>query len=222
MDITEMVVRLSRTGAGTAVMWFMVLLSVFSVAVMIERLLFFQRNQGNVRELGGKLNKLFIQGHYSEAKKLLGQTKGFEASVLSAAIDGAPLGPHAVRELADGAAKIEKLRYERGLAFLGTLGNNAPFIGLFGTVLEIIAALFELGTQSSANASAGAVMATLSAALAATAVGLLVAMPAVAVFNYFNRRMTTLQSSADALVHILLAHLRPEEPSQPAPERAAA
>lgn len=220
MDITEMVVRLSRTGAGTAVMWFMVLLSVSSVAVMIERLLYFAKHKGDID--AKKLNDLFVAGRYSDAKKMLANNPGFEAAVLSAAIEGAPLGPHAVRELSEASAKVTKLRYERGLAFLGTLGNNAPFIGLFGTVLEIIAALFELGTQSSANASAGSVMATLSAALAATAVGLLVAMPAVAVFNYFNRRMATLQSNADAFVHILLAHLRPEEPSKPAPERAAA
>ena len=224
MDITEMVVRLSRTGAGTAVMWFMVALSVMSVAVMIERLIFFQSHQGNIREIAERLNKLFMQGSYDDAKHLLKSTKGFEAEVLSAAIDGASMGPHAVRELAEGASKIERLRYERGMAFLDTIGNNAPFIGLFGTVLEIIAALYELGTQSSANASAGAVMATLSAALAATAVGLLVAMPAVAVFNYFNRRLVALQSSADALVHVLLAHLKPEAkhtPTEPETARAA-
>lgn len=215
MDITEMVVRLSRTGAGTAVMWFMVLLSVISVAVMIERLIFFQSNQGNVRDLAEKLNKLFMEGAYEKAKELLKSSRGYECEVLQAAVNGADIGPHAVRELAESASKVQRLRYERGLAFLGTVGNNAPFVGLFGTVLEIIAALYELGTQSSANASAGAVMATLSAALAATAVGLIVAMPAVAVFNYFNRRLKALQTGADALVHVLLAHLGPDHHSAP-------
>ncbi len=209
IDITEMVVKLSRTGAGTAVMWFMVGLSVISVAFMIERFIFFQSNQGNVRDLAKRLNDLFLQQKYGEAKELLAGVKGFEARVLSAALEGAPIGAHAVRELAESATLIEKLRYERFLAFLGTVGNNAPFLGLFGTVLEIISALFELGSQSGANASAGAVMATLSAALAATAVGLLVAMPAVAVFNYFNRRLKALEASAEALVHVLLAHLKP-------------
>ena len=70
-----------------------------------------------------------------------------------------------------------------------------------------------------ANASAGAVMATLSAALAATAVGLIVAMPAVAVFNYFNRRIKTLQTGADALVHVLLAHLGPESQGGGGPDK---
>jgi biopolymer transport protein ExbB len=218
MDLTELVVRLSRTGAGSYVMWFMVVLSVISVAIMFERVFFFQSNAGNVRGMALELNKLFLEHSYDKARTLIGSQKGFEARVLLAALDGAPLGAHAVRELAESASKVERLRYERGLAVLGTLGNNAPFIGLFGTVLEIIAALYELGTQSGANASAGAVMATLSAALAATAVGLIVALPAVASFNYFQRRLKSLQVGADALVHVLLAHLPPDH----APEKKAA
>jgi len=210
INITEMVVRLSLTGAGSVVMWFMVLLSVISVSVMVERFIFFSVNRGNVRAMAVELNKLFLEGAYDKARKLLESAKGFEAQVLLSALEGAPLGKPAVKELAESASKVEKLRYERGLAFLGTIGNNAPFVGLFGTVLEIVAALHELGTQSSANASAGAVMSTLSAALAATAVGLIVALPAVAVFNYFTRKVKTLQTGADALVHVLLAHLKPE------------
>ena len=128
--------------------------------------------------------------------------------MLLAALDGAHLGKNAVQELASSAQKMEKLRFERGLAFLGTVGNNAPFIGLFGTVLEIVSALYELGSQSGGNVGAGAVMATLSAALAATAVGLVVAIPAVAVYNYFTRRLKTLQTGAEALVHVLLAHMK--------------
>ncbi|MBI1948699.1 MAG: MotA/TolQ/ExbB proton channel family protein [Deltaproteobacteria bacterium] len=209
--ITELIVRLSRTGAGEAVMWFTVLLSVISVAVMIERLIFFTTHKDDVRSLAAELNKLLLGNDYVAAQKLLETCKGFETRVLRAALEVAPLGKHAVQELAASATKMERLRFERGLAFLGTVGNNAPFVGLFGTVLEIISALYELGTQSGGNVGAGAVMATLSQALAATAIGLLVALPAVAVFNYFNRRIKTLQTGAEALVHVLLAHMGPTE-----------
>jgi biopolymer transport protein ExbB len=207
--ITELVVRFSRTGAGDIVMWFMVALSVVSVALIIERTLFFMMNRGNVRQMAAELNKLFLAGDYEKARLLVKSAKGFEAAPLAAALEVAHLGKHAVEEASMSAAKVEKLRYERFLAFLGTVGNNAPFIGLFGTVLEIIAALFELGTQSGGNVGAGAVMAKLSAALAATAIGLLVALPAVAAFNTFNRRIKTLQTGAEALVHVLIAHLKP-------------
>ena len=214
LDITQMVVKLARTGAGSYVMWFMVLLSVVSVAVMIERFIFFAQHKDDVHTLAVDLNKLFMAGEYDKAQELLKGYKGFEAKVLLSSLEVAHLGKHAVTELSHSAAKVERLRYERGLAFLGTIGNNAPFLGLFGTVLEIVAALYELGTQSGANASAGAVMSTLSAALAATAVGLIVALPAVAVFNYFSRRLKTLQVGSEALVHVLLAHLK--EPGEEA------
>ena len=209
--ITELIVRLARTGAGEAVMWFTVLLSIISVALMIERLIFFATHKDDVRALAGDLNKLLLAGDYTAAQKLLETCKGFETRVLRAALEVAPLGKYAVQELAASATKMERLRFERGLAVLGTVGNNAPFVGLFGTVLEIISALYELGTQSGGNVGAGAVMATLSQALAATAIGLLVALPAVAVFNYFNRRIKTLQTGAEALVHVLLAHMDPIE-----------
>ena len=77
----------------------------------------------------------------------------------------------------------ERLRYERGLAFLGTLGNNAPFVGLFGTVLGIIRAFHDLAGNSLQGSQA--VMAGIAEALVATAVGLLVALPAVATYNAF-------------------------------------
>jgi biopolymer transport protein ExbB/TolQ len=189
-------------------MWFMVVLSVASVAAMIERAIFFATHKDNVRALANELNKLLLEGSYDKAKTLLAAAKGFEARVLSAALEVAPLGKEAVQEIAMSASKMERLRYERGLAFLGTIGNNAPFIGLFGTVLEIISALYELGTQSGGNVGAGAVMATLSQALAATAIGLLVALPAVASFNYFQRRIKAMATGSDALVHVLLAHMK--------------
>lgn len=210
--ITDLVVRLSRTGAGAWVMWFMVLLSILSVAIMIERVIFFATHKDNVRGIAAELNKLLLAGDYAAAKKLLENAKGFETRVLLAALDGAHLGKNAVQELALSAQKMERLRFERGLAVLGTVGNNAPFVGLFGTVLEIVSALFELGNQSGGNVGAGQVMATLSAALAATAVGLVVAIPAVAAFNYFNRRLKTMQVGAEALVHVLLAHMK-DQPS---------
>ncbi|MDO9018123.1 MAG: MotA/TolQ/ExbB proton channel family protein, partial [Myxococcales bacterium] len=113
---------------------------------------------------------------------------------------------------------------ERYLAFLGTVGNNAPFVGLFGTVIGIIQAFDKLRAGESAARDAarraaqaggaaapaldtGAVMGTLAEALVATAIGLLVAIPAVAAFNYFQRRVKSLVASSDTLSHVVTASL---------------
>jgi biopolymer transport protein ExbB len=111
-----------------------------------------------------------------------------------------------------GAKAREKLRLERNLAFLGTLGANAPFIGLFGTVLGIIKAFHDLaGSQSGGPAI---VMAGISEALVATAVGLLVAIPAVVAFNYFNRRVRAKMSEVDWIAQLALIELRGDDAAQ--------
>ncbi len=90
-------------------------------------------------------------------------------------------------KLARGTVIELRIQFERGLAVLGTLGANAPFVGLFGTVLGIIRAFAALGEGG--GEQSGAVMAGISVALIATAAGLFVAIPAVVAFNFFSRKL---------------------------------
>jgi biopolymer transport protein ExbB len=100
-----------------------------------------------------------------------------------------------------GAVKTEKIHFEKGLSILATLGANAPFIGLFGTVLGIIRAFAYLGTQSGSSA----VMSGVSQALYATAMGLLVAIPAVVANNYFAHGLRQVLQRCEALRDELIA-----------------
>ena len=120
-----------------------------------------------------------------------------------------------------GAAALQRMKLERRLIFLGTLGNNAPFIGLFGTVIGIVMAFEALGsggsvaaTTETAAAAATApleVMTAIAEALVATAVGIGIAIPAVATYNYFQRQAKTIIANTEALSRVLLAHLVAEE-----------
>jgi biopolymer transport protein ExbB len=105
------------------------------------------------------------------------------------------------------------MRLERRLSFLGTLGNNAPFVGLLGTVIGIVQAFDKL---QSATASGGGseVMGAIAEALVATAIGLAVAIPAVAAFNAFQRQIKSTLGNCEALTHILLTHLAARSPAQ--------
>ena len=103
----------------------------------------------------------------------------------------------------------ERPRYERFLSILGTLGSNTPFIGLFGTVLGIIKAFKDLGMTASKGAEVQAtVMAGISEALVATAVGLAVAIPAVVGYNLLTRQIKTIAARSTALGHALVGHLK--------------
>lgn len=99
--------------------------------------------------------------------------------------------------------KEEKIKIEKGLAVLGTLGANAPFIGLFGTVLGIIRSFAYLGSQSGSSA----VMSGVSQALYATAMGLFVAIPAVISYNIFQKKIKDLTSKLESLRDLYISKL---------------
>ena len=116
---------------------------------------------------------------------------------------------------------LERKLLESRLAFLGTLGNNAPFIGLFGTVIGVVLAFEALGTSGSApgQAASSEVMGAIAEALVATAVGIGVALPAVALYNYFQRRISNMLSDAEALSSLVVAYLVDETGPHPEPEQ---
>jgi biopolymer transport protein ExbB len=190
------------------VLWLLIGLSVFSVAVMIERGLYYFSLRADFASLADALRKHLLAGRFKDARKRLVDERGVEAEVARAGLEEAERGADAVESAMLGAKARVRLRLERNLAFLGTLGSNAPFIGLFGTVLGIIKAFKDLaGNQSGGIAI---VMAGISEALVATAVGLLVAIPAVVAFNVFNRRVRTLSGQVDTVAQTILAALRAE------------
>src|SRR5262249_53724123 len=108
-----------------------------------------------------------------------------------------------------------KIRMERRLAFLGTLGSNAPFIGLLGTVIGIIRAFAELN-DAAGKVTAG-LMSEVGEALVATAIGIMVAIPPIAIFNAFHRIIKTRGARAEPLGREVLASLKSDRPAQGAP-----
>lgn len=197
----------TRTGAEW-VMYALAALSVASVAVILERAIFFWRHG---RSQADALAPLLASGRLVDARAVVKGVHGLEAEVVRAALHAAPGGPASVAELVASTIRRERPAYERGLGFLGTLGSNAPFLGLFGTVVGIIKAFADLGVGAAKGAGATAVMAGLSEALVATAVGIFVAIPAVVAFNAFGRKLRTVTARAEALAHALASHLQKDE-----------
>lgn len=192
------------------VLWLLIALSVFSLAIIIERIVFFQRYSTAADTVEGLLRKHLDNDSPDEALKALRPLPGMEAAVLSAGLGAIHKGPAAVEETMAGALAKERIQHDRFLAILGTLGNNAPFIGLFGTVVGIVSAFRELesGLDTASAAQNEAIMGSISEALVATAVGLFVAIPAVIGFNAFKSQIKRRASSSDALSRILMAHVK--------------
>jgi biopolymer transport protein ExbB len=189
------------------VLWLLVGLSVVCVAVAIERAIFASLNRTPKAPLEKALATFLKGGSAQDLVQALAGMKGIEARVLQAGMESAAEGgAEAAEEAIAGTILFERMRLERGLIVLGTVGANAPFIGLFGTVLGIIRAFHELG-QASAEAAA-AVMSGISEALVATAVGLLVAIPAVVLYNTFQRRNKDLLANVESIAHLVLARVK--------------
>ena len=105
------------------------------------------------------------------------------------------------------ATAIGRLRLERRLSFLGTLGNNAPFVGLLGTVIGIVQAFHQLERAGLGGSASADIMGAIAEALVATAIGIMVALPAVAAFNYFQRVIRARISRGGALGSDVVSHL---------------
>lgn len=216
MNLVDWLQRLMTNFGAEWVMWLMLGLSVISVAIMLERAWFYWSLRDDVAALATELRSLLRKNDLDGAKKRMEQSPSAEAAVVVAGLEEADHGARAADEAMKGAAALQRLKLERRLAFLGTLGNNAPFIGLFGTVIGVVMAFEALGdekvVQGAAEAAAnlGApqqVMAAIAEALVATAVGLAVAIPAVAMYNVFQRQARSILANTEALSRVLLAHL---------------
>jgi biopolymer transport protein ExbB len=203
--MTGNLLKVALLGAGW-VMYLLVALSVWSIAVMIDRWIFFRRHAADLPRLMAALGPALDRHDWEAAQRALEGDRSVEANVLRAALREVGRGPEAVADTLSSAQLRERARTERGLTLLGTLGNNAPFVGLLGTVLGIIQAFHTLAANPQGGAAG--VMAGISEALVATAVGLFVALPAVVGFNYFGRRASKVGQHMQSLGHMLLARCR--------------
>lgn len=218
MNLTQKLLSFTLLGAEW-VLWLLIGLSIASVGIMIERFLYYRSLNLDFEALADGLRRRLAKSDFEGARKLARETNGVEAEVALAGLTEVERGVDAVGAAMMGAKSRTKLKLERNLAFLGTLGANAPFIGLFGTVLGIIKAFKDLSVNQAGGIAV--VMTGISEALVATAVGLLVAIPAVVAFNTFNRRVRVYAAHMDSLAHIIMAEIHGEDApaSSPAPAR---
>jgi biopolymer transport protein ExbB len=202
------------------VLYLLVGLSIASIAVMVERFVFYRRRRVDIDDVRDELGRRLDAGDFDGAARYLEQHDSMETNVVLYGLRRHQLGPESVEDLLGGAARKEKARFEKRLGFLATVASNAPFVGLFGTVLGIIRAFKDLvGNMAEAS---DAVMGGIAEALIATAVGLLVAIPAVVAFNTFKSKVAKLGDNMHLLAGTLLANLKAGDEPAPQPVRISA
>lgn len=186
--------------ASKVILGILVFLSFFVMAFFLERILFFKRN--SLRDG----YRLFDDIEAAESRKdieiLLSQAGRAETAVILRGLNQTVRTHDDFYKKVQAALAMEKEEWERFSAFLGTVGSNAPFVGLLGTVLGIMKSFADLSTATSAGGTQ-AVMSGISEALIATAVGLAVAIPAIICFNICKSRVKKSVSQVNVLADLI-------------------
>ena len=202
-NIVEKLLGITMLGTEW-ILWLLLILSVVSVAIIIERAIFFTRISLDFTSFSQKLTQNLIENNIEAVRRSCENVPALESQVVLRGLEYRDKGPKAMRESMEGYLAGERQVLDRGLIVLGTLGNNAPFVGLFGTVIGIIMAFRDLANNPAGGPSV--VMAGISEALVATAVGLMVAIPAVVGFNTLNRIVRRHFANAEATMKLVLSH----------------
>lgn len=188
MDFSNMTNLRELLAAGGPVLILLILLSVYSLSIILERFFKFKRSIGISRKLIAYCRHPIRSDNYEKvadacSKDLTKDTPA--ANVITALLDKRDRSKAEMKEIADSAIDWEVTKLQRKLTILGTLGSITPFIGLFGTVIGVMHAFKDLAGAAASAGGASIVAAGIAEALVNTAAGLFVAIPAVIAYNYF-------------------------------------
>jgi biopolymer transport protein ExbB/TolQ len=227
MDMSWGALWTSMSLMAKGVVVLMIIMSIYSIWVMVERFIVFQKAKNQSLKLLGALSNVLTKGDYQQAIDI---TKKYKQSHLAKVIaagllefeavrrDKRNIDPEitieAARQGMDRTAMITIAELKENLGVLATIGATAPFVGLFGTVLGIIHAFEKMATSGGGIAT---VSAGISEALITTAFGLFVAIPAVWAYNYFQNRVDRFtvemsNSGSEMAIYFLKEAGAPHEP----------
>ncbi|MDB4971956.1 MAG: MotA/TolQ/ExbB proton channel family protein [Myxococcaceae bacterium] len=218
--IVQSLLKISLLGA-TWVLYLLLFLSVVSIGAALERFLFFRKNRSAGKALDDALGKALRKNDYGSAARALAASPSLEASILREALEWKKGGPEAVNDALESAIGRHRADLDRGATLLGTLGNNAPFVGLFGTIIGVIEAFSHLGNSAEGGGMAK-VMGGIAEALIATGVGIFVAIPAVVAYNVFQKRSEEIETHVQSLARLFTAWLHTYPEARDAEDGAAA
>jgi biopolymer transport protein ExbB/TolQ len=193
-------------GLAKAVVILLFIMSIWSLAVIIDRALYFSAARKQSREFAPKVAGALKEGRLDEAIKVADRSKKSHlAEVVTAGLtefrsfgSGGAITEEQVESSKRALERSEAIvhaKLKKGLGGLATIGSTAPFIGLFGTVVGILNAFQKIAPSKSQGIAV--VAGGISEALVTTAFGLLVAIPAVMTFNYFTGKVEAFDVEMD-------------------------
>jgi biopolymer transport protein TolQ len=202
--LTERLFSLAQGGAE-AILWVLLLLSVVSIGLILERWLSLRQVKTRSSRIKSRMKEALQSNNLEELEDLAKDRDSLEGRALAYGLRHVKdNGVAGLPEIFNTYALLERPSLDRSLSVLATIGSNAPFIGLLGTVLGIMKAFKDLaGNVGGGNE---AVMLGIAEALVATAVGLVVAIPAVIAYNSFSRQVRLALQSLESVKELCVAY----------------
>ncbi len=191
---------------GGSMMWLLLVAGALAVAVFVERLLHYHREQINSLDFINGVRNVLKRDNVVEAISICDATPGPVARLVKTAVLNRERGREGVREALEDAGLVEVPRLEEKLALLATIGQIAPIMGLLGTVLGFIDVFRVLQTQG-ISAPAAQLAGGVWQALVCTGAGLAVAIPCYAGYNYLvsrvNEIVVDMEKASSEIVSLL-------------------
>ncbi len=190
-----------------AVLLLLVILSVISVGMILERFFVLRKISAASKKVRARIRMALQANSVDDIEEIAKDPESLEGRVASYALRHMKTsGSLGLEEIFNTFSLSERPDLEKRLGFLATVGSNAPYIGLFGTVLGIMKAFQDLA--KSTDAGQQTVMAGISLSLVATAAGLFVAIPAVIFYNYYSKQVRSILQSLDSVKELCLAYAK--------------
>lgn len=202
--LTQKIFQFSQT-ADEGILVFLLFLSVVSIGLILERFFALSRTKKDSKRIQARIELALQTYNLEDIENIAQEVQTLEGRALSYALKHLKeTGSKGLGEIFNTFIRLEKPKLDRYLSFLATIGSTAPFIGLLGTVLGIMKAFHDLSLNSQAEQTT--VMAGISIALVATAVGLFVAIPAVVAYNHYQRQVNEILMGLDGVKELCSAY----------------
>lgn len=193
--------------ADQVVLWILVVLSILSIGMILERFFALRKVSAQSAQVRTRIRMALQSNSVEDIETIAKDIESLEGRAASYALKHMKgSGSKGLEEIFNTFALIERPDLERFLGFLATVGSNAPYVGLLGTVLGIMKAFNDLALASEAGQQT--VMSGISVALVATAAGLFVAIPAVIFYNYYSKKVRGIMQSLEAVKELCLAYAK--------------
>ncbi|HPS29428.1 MAG TPA: MotA/TolQ/ExbB proton channel family protein [bacterium] len=170
--------------------------SFFVIAFYVERLLFFKKNFN--RDINGLIKKLYTAANKTEVENILRSDKSAESAIVEKIVINPKVdSSDKLMATVVSEVEIERKNWERFILYFATVGSNAPFLGLLGTILGLMQSFADLALAEKLDTRVA--MAGISYALITTVAGIIVAIPSIVIYNSLSKQVKTASQNTKAI-----------------------